>query len=172
MMRDELALDFVIGALSPRDRAAVTRDRVSDSALDDAIRKLEARFSPMTGLAGTMVPTPGLFDRVVAAIAQERTELAGKLVVACDEGEWQPYLPGIELKQLWSPATVMLRCQPGAVLPAHAHGRTEHIVVLSGDFVVGGRSFGTGDWHSSPAGNAHGAARTVRGCLLLVQLAA
>ncbi len=172
MTRDELALEFVMGALSPLEREAVARDRLSDAELDEAIRTLETSLAPMTGLAGTLTPPAGLFDRIAGAIAEESTALAGKTAIACGEGEWQPFLPGIEIKRLWNPGTVMLRCQPGAVLPAHPHAQSEHIVVISGDFIVGGRTFRTGDWHSSPAGNDHGEARTEGGCLLLIQHAA
>ncbi len=172
MTRDELAIEFVMGTLSPLEREAVARDRLSDPELDGAIRALEGSLSPMTGLAGTLAPPAGLFDRIVSAIDQECAELAGKTAVACADGDWQPFLPGIEIKQMWNPGTVMLRCRPGAVLPAHPHDQAEHIVVISGDFVVGGRTFRTGDWHSSPAGNDHGEAHTDGGCLLLIQYAA
>lgn len=172
MTRDELALEFVMGALSPMEREAVARERVSDPELDGAIKTLEESLAPMTGLAGTLPPPAALFDRIAAAIAEESAALAGKITVPCDEGDWQPFLPGIEIKRLWNPGTVMLRCKPGAVLPAHPHAQTEHIVVISGDFIVGGRTFRTGDWHSSPAGNDHGEARTEGGCLLLIQHAA
>ncbi len=172
MTRDELALEFVMGALSPMEREAVARERLSDPELDGAIKALEGSLAPITGLAGTLPPSTDLFDRIAGAIAQESAELAGKIAITCDEGDWQPFLPGIEIKRLWNPGTVMLRCQPGAVLPAHPHAQTEHIVVISGDFIVGGRTFRTGDWHSSPAGNDHGEARTEGGCLLLIQHAA
>lgn len=172
MTRDELVLEFVMGALSPLEREAVARDRLSDPELDGAIRALEDSLAPITGLAGTVPPPAGMFDRIAGAIAEESAELAGKTTVPVEEGEWQPFLPGIEIKQMWNPGTVMLRCRPGAVLPAHPHEQTEHIVVISGDFVVGGRTFRTGDWHSSPAGNNHGEAHTDGGCLLLIQYAA
>lgn len=150
MTRDELARQelvhaFVMGALSPLERETVARDRLSDPVLDDEIRAAEESLAPMTGLTGTLAPPAGLFDRIVGAIAKESRALAGKTAIACEEGEWQPFLAGIEIKRLWNPGTVMLRCQPGAVLPAHPHAQTEHIVVISGDFVVGGRTFRTGD---------------------------
>ena len=66
----------------------------------------------------------------------------------------------------------MLRCRPGARIPAHDHGEDEQIVVISGDFVVGGRTFRAGDYHCSPKGNPHGEAYTRGGCLLLSQYAA
>lgn len=49
MTRDELALEFVMGALSPLEREAVAQDRLSDPKLDEAIRTLEGSLAPMTG---------------------------------------------------------------------------------------------------------------------------
>lgn len=165
------ARDFVLGALSALERSEISRARLSGAALDGDIRQIEDLLAPLTGLAGSRPPSPGLRDRIVAAIGDGGRELTGKTIESCDEGEWRPYRAGIETKRLWS-KTVMLRCQPGAVLLAHAHEADEHIVVIAGDFVIGGRRLTTGDYHRAPAGNDHGDAYTRGGCILLVQYAA
>jgi hypothetical protein len=167
-----IAVEFVLGALSPAERSEVTRARLSDPALDKEIDALEAQYAPLTGAAGEVAPPAGLLDRIIGAIEEEEREHKGKFSQEAGEGQWVPYKPGILAKRLWNPRTVMLRCRPGARLPAHDHGETEHIIVISGDFVVGGRTFGAGDYHCSPKGNAHGEAFTRGGCLLLVQCAA
>lgn len=172
MTRDERAFDFVMGALSPLEREAVARERLSNPELDSAIRTLEADLAPMTGFAGQLTPPADLFDRIARAIEKENAALAGKTAQAFSEGVWQPYLPGIEIKTLWSPKTFLMRCRPGAVVPAHPHPETEHLLIVSGDLIVGGRTFRTGDWHSSPADNDHDDLHTVEGCVLLVHLAA
>jgi anti-sigma factor ChrR (cupin superfamily) len=169
MTREEKAQGYVLGSLSPLERDEVARARLSDPALDAAIAELERGLAPLTALAGTRPPSAGLFDRVAAAIRQERAELAGKAVERCADGDWQPYAPGIEWKPLWSSDTCMLRCQPGAVLAPHDHARHEHLLVLSGDLSIGGRTLSTGDYHLAPAGTGHGAIGTRTGCLLLVQ---
>jgi quercetin dioxygenase-like cupin family protein len=166
------ALDFVLGALSPAERGEVEEARRIDPALDREIDTLEAQLSPLTGAAGEIPPPPALYSRIAAALASQDREHEGKYSEMVTEGRWLHYKPGIEAKRLWQKRTVMLRCQPGAVLPAHDHDEDEHIVVISGDFVVGGRSYGPGDYHFSPKGNAHGDAFTRGGCLLLVQYAA
>lgn len=167
----DLARDFVLGALSPLERGEISRARLSGAALDGDIRQTEDLLAPLTGLAGSRPPSPGLRDRIMDAIGAGAHELAGKSIEPCDEGEWRPCGAGIETKRLWG-KTVMLRCQPGAVLSAHAHARDEHIVVIAGDFVIGGRRLTTGDYHRAPAGNDHGDAYTRGGCILLVQYAA
>lgn len=168
----DIALDFVLGASSPEERAEIMRARLSDPALDKEIDTLEAEFAPLTGAAGEIAPPAGLLDRVLDALRDESREHEGKFSQAAGEGQWIPYKPGILAKRLWNRRTVMLRCRAGAVLPAHDHGEDEHIIVISGDFVIGGRTFGAGDYHRSPKGRAHGDAFTREGCLLLVQYAA
>jgi hypothetical protein len=172
VLNPDIARDFVLGALGPAERAAAGRARLADPELDAEIARLEAQFGPLTAAAGEAPVPAHLFDRIAAAVAVERAEFAGKDALAAGEGKWLRYRPGIECKRLWNRKTIMLRCRPGAVLPAHPHGEDEHIVVISGDFVVGGRSFGPGDYHYSPAGIAHGDAFTRGGCLLLVQYGA
>lgn len=161
-----------MGALSPLEREAVARDRLSDTGLDEAIRTLEVSLAPMTGFAGTLVPPANLFERIDGAIAEENAALAGKTAQGFEEGDWQPYLPGIEIKTLWAENTFLMRCRPGSVVPAHPHPEAEHLIIISGDLIVGGRVFQTGDWHSSPADNDHDDLHTVHGCVLLVHLAA
>jgi hypothetical protein len=171
LMKD-LALDFVLGALPSSERAGVARARLSDPALDGRIETLETQFAPLAAAAGEVAPPDQLRDRILDALQSEAREHSGKFSEEVGEGRWIRYKPGIVAKRLWNRRTVMLRCSPGAILPAHDHGEAEHIIVISGDFVVGGRTFGPGDYHCSPKGNAHGDAFTRGGCLLLVQYAA
>lgn len=171
LVRDQdLARDFALGALSPLERSEISRARLSGAALDGEIRQIEDLLAPLTGLAASRPPSPSLRDRIVDAIGAGAHELTGKTIEPCDEGEWRPYRAGIEVKRLWG-KTVMLRCQPGAVLSAHAHVTDEHIVVIAGDFAIGGRRLTTGDYHRAPAGNDHGDASTRGGCILLMQYA-
>lgn len=167
----DIALEFVLGALSPAERGEVTRARLGDPALDKEIDALDAQLGPLTGAAGEVAPPARLFDRIVEALDGEAREHEGKFSQEAGAGRWLPYKPGILAKRLWNRRTVMLRCSPGARLPAHDHDEAEHIIVISGDFVVGGRAFGAGDYHCSPKGSAHSEAFTRGGCLLLVQYA-
>jgi hypothetical protein len=169
VLNSDIARDYVLGALSPAERAEVRRARLADPALDAEIEALEAQLSPLTGAAGEAEVPPRLLDRILGAIEGEQAEFGGKAGLEASEGKWLRYRPGIQAKRMWNRRTIMLRCSPGAVLPAHGHDEDEHIVVISGDFVVGGRSFGAGDYHHSSAGSRHGDAFTRSGCLLLVQ---
>jgi predicted ChrR family anti-sigma factor len=50
---------------------------------------------------------------------------------------WQSFHPGVEIVRLYGdgqtgPSSALLRYEPGAKLPAHAHHGFEHITVLRG----------------------------------------
>ncbi|MCW3848048.1 hypothetical protein OF829_12430 [Sphingomonas sp. LB-2] len=167
MNADPRARDFVFGALSPAERASIIRARLYDRDLDSAIAVLEAQFGAL-GLSGPSAEDPGLWDSIDAAIDLEDCELAGKRIEAAADGKWFDHAPGIEAKRLW-PAAVLLRCVPGARDAAHEQDRDEHIVVIAGDLIVGGRTLGTGDHLFLPVGTHHPAMRTVEGCLLFIQ---
>lgn len=172
MTRDEKIHLFALGALSHAERDAVARERLVDPGLDGAIAALETVLAPLTAVAGRKAPPSGLFDRVVAAIEREAEELTGKTVLPFADGPWVPCVDGIEVKRLWSHKAMLLRCRPGATLPPHHHAEAEHMIVISGDFVIGGRTLRVGDYHAVPAGNDHGEAHSVDGCVLFIQYAA
>lgn len=172
MTRDDKVNGFVLGSLSRAEREAVARERLADPDLDASIAALEHSLAPLTRAAGSKKPSEGLFDRVAAAIEREASELSGMTVQPLEEGQWRACLPGVEIKRLWSRKAMLLRCRPGASLPPHEHAEQEHMIVISGDLVIGGRILRTGDYHSAPAGNDHGEAHTVGGCVLFIQYAA
>jgi len=158
----------VFGALTPGERASVARSRLYDRALDTAIQAYEAQFGAL-GLAGEPAEDPGVWESIAAAIEREDRELAGKLVEPFEDGDWFEHVPGIEAKRLWAPRTALLRCVPGASEVAHDQDADEHIIVLAGDLIVGGRTLGTGDHLFLPIGTHHPAMRTASGCLLFIQ---
>lgn len=169
MTMPETAADYVMGALSPLEREAVQLERAVNRTLDAAIAALEDKLAPLAVNAGHVRPPDYLFDAIVAQIREEEAELGNKLILPLDEGDWQPCLPGVEIKRLWSPLTFLLRCQPGAIIPEHPHGPIENLLVVMGDLEVGGRILSSGDYHQSPAGSDHGETRTRHGCVLFVQ---
>jgi ChrR Cupin-like domain len=172
MTTPEVVEDFVLGALSPVEREAVQLERAVNHELDSAIIALEEKMAGLTASAGHMRPPAHLLDGILERIAEETSELGDKVVQPLAEGDWRVCLPGVEMKRMWSSQTFLLRCQPGAVIPHHAHGQIENIVVIMGDLEVGGRILTSGDYHASPSKSLHGDTRTRRGCVFLVQYAA
>lgn len=85
------------------------------------------------------------------------------------EGHWREYAPGVEWKRLWSRRTLLLRCQPGSVVPDHEHRAFEHTLVVSGDLRMEETAYGPGDYFGTPAGGTHPRWTTRTGCVVLVQ---
>ena len=167
MTHDPRALDYVLGALSPDERATVDRTRLHDAELDRSIEALELAFGELAPPARVEIGA-ALWQRIASALDLERRELAEVGLHVFAAGEWAPLGPGIEAKTLWSERTLLLRCQPGAADGEHVQDDDEHIVVIAGDLVIAGRPFSTGDHLLFPRGGRHPAMRTAEGCVLLV----
>ncbi len=149
------------------DTARPTDD--SAPALDDDIVDL---------LNGAVSPTPvdqaalaRVKRRVLARIAEaQRTD---HLTVRAEDGQWQPFGPGLALKVLHEADGVMsylLRLAPGAALPPHRHPMDEECVVLEGALRIGELEVAAGGFHLGrqdvlhmPIVSEHGALIFLRG---------
>jgi hypothetical protein len=169
MSDENKAAEFVLGALSPGERAGVGVTRLYDRGLDGAIATLETWLGSL-GIPRQPLPAdPELWDRIVEAIAEEQAALDGKRAEPMSDGRWLPHGDRIEAKALWDERTALIRCEAGALEPAHMQDEDEHIVVLAGDLVFGGRRFATGDYLFVPRATHHPEMRTRTGCILFVQ---
>jgi quercetin dioxygenase-like cupin family protein len=85
--------------------------------------------------------------------------------------QWtSPGIPKVEIAILHTdPITRervgLLRAQPGMQYPPHRHGGTEEIYMLSGDLVLEGETYYTGDYIRSAPGSKHGPAYSAAGCM-------
>jgi hypothetical protein len=161
--------DFVLGSLSAEDRDSVARARRFDPALDAAVNDAEDQLSPLSLVAGEVAPPDALWGRIEAAIDGEARALGHRHLLALGEGEWSHVAEGIECKHLWNDRTMILRCAPGAELPSHIHDDEEHLLILAGDLIIGGRSFAAGDYIGSGRGADNFPHRTRGGCLIFSQ---
>jgi hypothetical protein len=84
------------------------------------------------------------------------------------DGVWAQTGEGIHTKLLWGGSSLLIRCDIGAVIPEHEHFAQERIMVISGDMIISGRSFGAGDTVTMPKGSHHGQTTTKTGCLILI----
>lgn len=162
--------DYVLGNMTPEDRAAMEQARRYDPELDQAIRDVEDSLAPLSLAAGAIPPPQGLWNKIEAAIGAESEALEGRIIAELGEGDWQPVAPGIDSKLMWNSRTTILRCAPGAILPNHMHDDDEHLLVLSGDLVIGGRTFNGGDYIGSRRGFDRFLHMTRTGCLILSQI--
>lgn len=93
--------------------------------------------------------------------------------VRAASGDWRRIAPGIEQKVLCdsgSGMSCLLRCAPGAALPAHVHRIDEECLVLEGTLRIGDELvLRAGDFHVAPAGSAHPLTSTDTGVLLYLR---
>lgn len=162
--------EYVLGTLTPEERAEVEQARRYDPTLDQAIRDMEDALAPMSLAAGSVAPPASLWSRIEAAIGSEDAALSGRTVVELGDGDWMAIAPGIDAKPMWNDRTTLLRCAAGSILPDHVHEGDEHLLVLSGDLVIGGRTFNSGDYIRSQPGMDRFMHMTRTGCLILTQI--
>jgi quercetin dioxygenase-like cupin family protein len=128
--------------------------------MDDTARPTDDSAPPLDDdivdlLNGAVSPTPvdqaalsRVKRRVLARIAEEQR--SDHLTVRADDGQWQPFGPGLSLKVLHEAGGVMsylLRLAPGAVLPPHRHPMDEECVVLEGALRIGELEVAAGGFH-------------------------
>lgn len=94
------------------------------------------------------------------------------LAARADTLDWQNFRDGVDLYQIYGvmgaegPSACLLRYQPGARVPRHAHTGYEHILVLSGSQTDDGGTIRAGDILISPPGTDH-AIVSDEGCIVL-----
>ena len=108
-------------------------------------------------------PPAALWAKIAGSLAEGET-----VDMRLEDGRWREFAPGVAYKRLWGKDTVLLRCAPGAWVPAHEHRTFEHTVVVSGDLVIDDVVFGPGDYQGTPAGGTHPNWTTRTGCVVLV----
>lgn len=162
--------DFVLGSMTPDERATMELARRFDPELDQGIRDAEDSMAALSVAAGELNPSPGLWNRIRAAIDEQDEAMENRTLVELGDGDWQPMEPGIDSKLLWNEKTIMLRCAPGAVIVSHFHDEDEHLLVLAGDLIIGNRTFLAGDYIHSGKGPDRFVHTTRNGCLILQQL--
>jgi ChrR Cupin-like domain len=170
MSINEKPTSYALGALTLTERRSVDCERLYNRDLDQEVEKVEAMLVKLNADQEKTV-RDGLWSDILCAVEREQLQLGGKTVSPCSSGDWEIHGPGIESKQLWSPKAMLIRCIPGAYEDAHAQpdDDDEHIVVLAGDLLIGGRSFGTGDYICVPAGSLHSTMSTSGGCIIFTE---
>ncbi len=73
------------------------------------------------------------------------------------------------MRRLPGKRTLLIDCDPGAVVAAHLHRAFEHTLILSGDVTSADGDYGPGDYQGMPAGSEHIAWSTRGGCRVLIQ---
>jgi anti-sigma factor ChrR (cupin superfamily) len=91
-----------------------------------------------------------------------------------DPAVWKSLpIPGLSIRLLYvdhqrKTQTIMLRAEPGAVLPPHEHSAAEECYVLEGELETLGTVFKAGDFFRAAPGTSHGESRSPTGCTVLI----
>lgn len=157
------------------ERALGLDDTATETEAERAEReRLEYRLAPLAGLLEPVEPSNDLFARILMQTGVN-LPLAGTHVARTTDGEWETLSPGIETKTLWRSLksgrhTFLLRIHPGAILHEHDHAGDEECMVMEGDMVVNGVTFGPGDFQVFFGGTHHPLVTSHRGCICLLSV--
>ncbi|MBW4522362.1 MAG: cupin domain-containing protein [Scytolyngbya sp. HA4215-MV1] len=114
-----------------------------------------------------------LFDRLGLALpsprASEIAQSAASSIVRAQDLQWQPHpvsgvlIAIVHRDEQKREISGVLQAEPGVQYPFHRHATVEEIYMLAGDLIIGGETYGAGDYIRSPAGSGH-APYTYGGC--------
>jgi len=140
-----------------------------------AVAQWDRRLAEAGDELDAAAPSPRVWDRISARI--EQLEAArGTLTVPGDQGIWEVTSPGVCRKLLHVNAdagwqALLVRVDPGAAVPAHAHPMLEECLVLEGEFELAGEIVRKGDLHLAYPGQDHGQIFSRNGALLYIRAA-
>jgi hypothetical protein len=118
-----------------------------EETIEDRDLDLALGLSPASA-----APAPDLFERVLGRIRPSGTPLASPSIVDPAAIEWRPSkLPGISTCLLFKDRinrqiTQLVRMEPGASVPSHAHPLPEQCYVIQGDLCWAGRKVTAGQF--------------------------
>jgi anti-sigma factor ChrR (cupin superfamily) len=165
---NEQAALYALGALTPTEADDIRARLVDDPELEFEIEAYETVVNELALSPFMVAPSPSLRQQLMARIAvTPQDQRVGMKAVAplaplpsitrFNEGEWQPLAPHVSCKILHRDAvsqmvTSLIRLEPGGYLPRHRHLGFEQTLVVSGDCIVNGQTFYTGDFRTCEAG--------------------
>jgi len=134
------------------------------------VSSVEAAMASLDLAMPAAEPPPGLWARIERSLAaNDPIAVAEVAIERFEGGAWRRLAPGVRMKRLWGKRTLLIECEPGAVVPAHRHRAFEHSLILSGDVTSDEGDYQAGDYQGMPAGSRHGAWSTRTGCRVLIQ---
>jgi hypothetical protein len=95
---DGVAAEYVLGSLSPAERAQVEARRGSDAALAALIQAWQIRLGPLSEQAPGLEPPPDLFARILTRIA-DQSGAEGRSGAAGRSADVAPFRRGQQARQ-------------------------------------------------------------------------
>jgi anti-sigma factor ChrR (cupin superfamily) len=133
-------------------------------------RSIHSEEGALAFLRGTSIGNSSDMMRELAASLLPGDGAQLTTIVAASEG-WREVAPGAFIKVLWHPgasASMLLRMEPGARVPAHEHTVEEECMMLSGEAFFGDILLRAGEYQMAPVTALHDEAYTDVGALLYV----
>ena len=168
-LSEELAGEFVLGALEADERAAVERRMRDEPGFCRAVDAWTRRLTPLADRVAPVTPPASAW----AAIQQRIGGGAPSTSRRQSEGVWLEVAPGVKMKMLHvdpvtGERTGLMRMEPGSVCPEHDHRESEECFVVEGVVNIEGRDYRPGDYVIAYAGSCHDVLRSASGGLLLL----
>jgi anti-sigma factor ChrR (cupin superfamily) len=165
---EDLAGEFVLGALEADELVAVERRMRNEPDFRRAVDTWSRRLAPLLGQVSPKTPPASAWSAI-----QRRVGGGPPVTRRRSEGVWLDIAPGVQLKMLRvDPATgdrtALLRIKPGACCPEHDHAEVEECFVLKGGVRIDGHDYRPGDYVVAQAGTRHDTIVSASGGLLLV----
>ena len=166
---EELAGEFVLGALEADERRAIERRMRDEPGFRCSVDAWTRRLTPLADRVAPVTPPATTW----AAIQQRIGGAAPSSSRRQTEGVWLDVGLGVKLKMLHvdpvtGERTGLMRMEAGSVYPAHDHPESEECFVLEGVVNIEGRDYRAGDFVIAYAGSRHGVIRSASGGLLLL----
>lgn len=181
---DERAALYAAGAMTPDERAEFESRLEQDGELRSALTAYDSVCEALIDQLEPVPPDDAVLQSLLSRIdddeadSNEATSSDSGIVIHRDgSGDWEETgEPGVTMRILnkdikLKRMTVLMRFEPGASYPAHAHGQDEECLMLEGDLDFGEYVLKTGDYLRMAAGTEHGVARSRNGCVCLVTTA-
>jgi len=168
-LAEELAGEFVLGALDADERRAVERRMCDEPGFRRSVDGWTRRLTPLADRVAPVTPPASAW----AAIQQRIGGAAPSTSRRQSEGVWLDVALGAKLKMLHvdpvtGERTGLMRMEPGGAYPEHDHPVSEECFVLEGLVTIEGRDYRPGDYVIAQAGSRHGVIRSASGGLLLL----
>jgi anti-sigma factor ChrR (cupin superfamily) len=171
---ESLAAEFAAEEAPPADIRAEVLSRIDAARQDDTGEEalVQEMFADAREAAAERTRA-GTRKQPVSVGSGGDSIPAEVIVRRAAEGRWWPTgLPGVWGKPLYKSRradreTLLVKCDPGALIPRHAHEGIEELIVLEGTLRVGDVLLGPGDYIRSTPGADHGDAISPDGCVCL-----
>jgi quercetin dioxygenase-like cupin family protein len=156
----------------PKNKQLEALDARAAAALAEAIRPAELTQRQRDSMRGKIAKR--ISPKHISPERLSQAQPTKTHTVRADAVEWRALSPNVRAKVLrldpdGNLQMVLLRLEPGGVIPGHAHTKEEECLVLAGEILIGAHRVGEGDLHIAEPGAAHEDITTRTGATLLVR---